>query len=72
MGVSRSLDRWIAGSMDWWMDGSVERKMGGSLDRWIDGSLRWESNRLSTSIELTVMMDRNDLSLDRKDQTADF
>ena len=46
------------------------------IERWVG---RWigKSNLLSTRIELTVMMNRNDLSLDRNDldqndRTADF
>ena len=70
------------------MGGSVDRLIAGSMVRWICGSMdvlierwvgRWigKSNRLSTRIELTVMMNRNDLSLDRNDldqndRTADF
>ena len=70
------MDQWIVGWIERWIDGSVDRRMGGSLHRRIDGSMdllierwvgRWigESNRLSTRIELTVMIDRND-------RTADF
>ena len=69
--ISRSKDGWIAASTDQWMGGSVDRLIAGSMVRRICGSMdvlierwvgRWisESNRLSTRIELTVMMDRND------------
>ena len=71
----------MGGSLHRRIDGSVDRLIDGSMDRWICGSMnllierwvgRWigESNRLSTRIELTVMMDRNDL--ERNDRTADF
>ena len=50
------------------MGGSLHRRIDGSMDllieRWVGGWIG-ESNRLSTRIELTVMMDRND-------RTADF
>ena len=69
--ISRSKDGLIATSTDQWMGGSVDRLIAGSMVRWICGSMdvlierwvgRWisDSNRLSTRIELTVMMDRND------------
>ena len=66
------MDRLMAGSIDRWIGGSMDVL----IERWVG---RWigKSNRLSTRIELTVMMNRNDLSLDRNDldqndRTADF
>ena len=86
--ISRSKDGWITATLDRWIGESVDSLIAGSMDRWICGSMgllierwvgRWigESNRLSTRIELTLMMGRNDLSLDRNDldrngRTADF
>ena len=66
--MDRAVDRWISRSKDGWTAASTDRWIDGSMDllieRWVG---RWigESNRLSTRIELTVMMDRND-------RTADF